>query len=331
MDNQDYIIFEPKISITGLAKDMNTSRHTLLRYFNDNNIEYGRSKNNKISFLNHRMSKTVLETNFKNKVISFHNMKGGVGKTTTAINVACCANALGAKVLYIDADPQGNSSIALTKNIKYKPKNPKILRDIFFDKKITDLSECIIPISDGLDLIYSNLDNGRLDISAQIQMAHYNKIFKKKFKSIESNYDAIIIDLPPNLGFTVNASYAYSDLVVVPITTDTFSVSGLSVIKENIKTMFEENDVSVNYKTLFNKYNGTHAVANTIVNETILDEHKKGCCISMVIPNTQDISNALSQGYSVFNDPRIKVNSKNEYSAITKEIFDFELRRRKIK
>ncbi len=164
------------------------------------------------------------------KVITLANQKGGVGKTTTAINLAASFAVLEYKTLLIDADPQANT----TSGIGFDPKNIK-----------TSIYECMInenPAKEAilqtdtphLDVIPSHLDL----VGAEIELINHpnrEKIMKKSIDYVKEDYDYIIIDCSPSLGLiTVNALTA-SDSVIIPIQCEYFALEGLGKLLNTIK------------------------------------------------------------------------------------------------
>jgi chromosome partitioning protein len=164
------------------------------------------------------------------KVISFINQKGGVGKTTTCVNVASYLAVMGKKVLLLDIDPQGNASSSVGVNKEDKPKT--IYNVIVDDNEIEEvvLTTKIV----GLDVIPSDVDLAGAEIEL-VQMNNREKIVKKILNKIKDSYDYICIDCPPSLGLlTVNALTA-SDSVIIPIQCEYFALEGLSQLMYTLK------------------------------------------------------------------------------------------------
>ena len=135
------------------------------------------------------------------KIIAFANQKGGVGKTTTCINVAAYMAAMGKKVLIVDMDPQGNASsgVGIEKNSKLKTIYNVIDKDAFVEEVIIQTN--IV----GLDIIPATVDLAGAEIDL-VQMQSREHVVKRILDKVRDNYDYIVIDCPPSLGLlTVNA------------------------------------------------------------------------------------------------------------------------------
>jgi chromosome partitioning protein len=163
------------------------------------------------------------------RIIAIANQKGGVGKTTTAINLSACLAEAGKKVLMLDCDPQGNATSGLGVN-----KNTAELTsyDILIGEATAE--EAIIHTEyDRLDIIASNVNLSGAEIEL-IGIEQKEYILKKQIDKIKENYDFIIIDCPPSLNMlTVNAMTT-ADTVLVPIQCEYYALEGLSQLIHTI-------------------------------------------------------------------------------------------------
>ncbi|MFV0343034.1 MAG: ParA family protein [Anaerocolumna sp.] len=163
------------------------------------------------------------------RIIAIANQKGGVGKTTTAINLSACLAEKGKKVLTIDIDPQGNTSSGLGVS-----KNE--LKNTIYELIIgtCSMEECLISnIIDNLSILPSNVNLAGAEIEL-IGIDEKEYILKKEINKIRDNYDFIIIDCPPSLNtLTVNAMTT-ADTVLVPIQCEFYALEGLSQLIHTI-------------------------------------------------------------------------------------------------
>ncbi|MDR0850741.1 MAG: AAA family ATPase [Christensenellaceae bacterium] len=164
------------------------------------------------------------------KIIAFANQKGGVGKTTTCINMAAYIAAMGKRVLIVDMDPQGNSTSGV--GIDKTGKLATLYDAIGGESNAEDVVKRTTV--KGLDIIPSTVDLAGAEIEL-VQMDGREKVVKEILYKLRNSYDYICIDCPPSLGLlTVNALTA-SDAVVIPIQCEFFALEGLSQLMNTIK------------------------------------------------------------------------------------------------
>jgi len=162
------------------------------------------------------------------KIISITNQKGGVGKTTTTINLATSLAAIKKNILIIDADPQGNASTGI--GITYEQREPSLYKLISLgDYDEQSIKKTIVP---GLDIIPSSSDLAASEIEL-VDVSNREFVLKSIIEKIE-NYDFIIIDCPPALGLlTINAIVA-SHSIIIPLQCEFFALEGLTSLINTI-------------------------------------------------------------------------------------------------
>lgn len=164
------------------------------------------------------------------KIIAIINQKGGVGKSTTAINLGAALGEMGKQVLLVDLDPQGNCSSGLGVE-------KSLIQQCIYDVLLNDvpLEEVIIPdIAEGLDIAPATINLAGAEVELVSEMARENRL-KDAVGSMRGKYDFILIDCPPSLGLlTVNALVA-ADKLLIPIQCEFYALEGVTKLLESMK------------------------------------------------------------------------------------------------
>ncbi len=225
------------------------------------------------------------------KIIGIANQKGGVGKTTTAVNLAAALGVLEKKVLLIDADPQANATSGLgIEEVNYSTYN--------LLEHSADVKDCIQKTSSpNLDLVPSHIDL----VAAEIELVDRDKreyMLKKALEEVKSDYDYIIIDCAPSLGLiTVNALTA-ADSVIIPIQCEYFALEGLGKLLNTVKNVQKIHNYDLDIEgLLLTMYDSRLRLSNQVVEE--VNTHFPEMVFETVISRNVRLSEAPSFGESI--------------------------------
>ncbi|MBI9032577.1 ParA family protein [bacterium] len=248
-----------------------------------------------------------------NRIISIVNQKGGVGKTTTAMNLAAGLAVLEKKTLLIDLDPQGNSSSGLGIN---KNDIEKHIYQVIIGK--AEIGDTILATSmDNLEIIPANINLTGAEIELVKEFAREQKL-KEALKSIKDKYEYIIIDCPPSLGLlSVNALTACTD-VIIPIQCEYFALEGVSQLLNTIRLIQQNLNPNLNiFGILLTMYDKRLNLANQVVSE-VKRYFKEQVFETMIYRNVK-LCEAPSYGKSIFEYDIKSVGSQN-YLELASEV-----------
>lgn len=235
------------------------------------------------------------------RVIAIANQKGGVGKTTTSINLSACLAEKGKKVLLIDMDSQGNttSGFGFEKNELDKTVYEVLREEVSIEEAIIPVEECF----ENLFLIPANRNLAGAEIEL-VTRENMQYILKKQLEPIKDNYDFIIIDCPPALGMlTVNAMTA-SDSVLVPIQCEFYALDGLSQLIYTIELIQDSLNPDLYIEgVVFTMYDARTNLSLQVV-ENVKDNLKQ-TIYKTIIPRNVRLAEAPSYGLPInFYDKR---------------------------
>lgn len=255
------------------------------------------------------------------KIISMVNQKGGVGKTTTSINLSACLGYLGKKTLLIDLDPQGNASTGVGIN---KGDNKYSIYDVFTDK-ISIKDSIITTKYDNLDIIPATINLAGVDIEL-LNRSNKEPGFiktsqlKRHMSLIKDNYDFIIIDCPPSLGILTTNALTASDSVLIPVQCEFFALEGITQLLNTIMLVQKNLNPNLDIEgVLLTMFDSRTKLGVEVVNE--IRGYFRERVYDTIIPRLVRLSEAPSYGKPIHvYDPRSR--GSDAYINLAKEVMD---------
>lgn len=224
------------------------------------------------------------------RVICFANQKGGVGKTSTCVNLCAAVREKNRSILLIDADPQGNATTGMGVSKKTSP--------TLYDILIRDVpaAESIVETSYG-DVIPTNIDLSGASIEL-VQRPEREQVLRKAIEPLRDRYDYIFIDCPPSLGLITLNALAASDGVIVPMQCEYYAMEGLADLVTSMRLTKRRFNPDLNIEGIvFTMYDRRLIFTNQVARE--IKKYFKGAVYSTVIPRNVRIAEAPSHGVPV--------------------------------
>ena len=251
------------------------------------------------------------------KAIAIFNQKGGVGKTTTAVNFAAGLADMGKRVLLVDNDPQGNLSSGVGIN---KTELEKTIYQVLINE--IDIQDAIIPTRfDNLDIVPGSIELAGAEIEL-IEFENREYLLKSQLQKIKEQYDYILVDCPPSLGLlTINALVAV-DSVIIPIQCEYYALEGVSQLVNTFNLVKKSINPNLYIQgVLLSMFDGRTNLSIQVVEE--VKKHFKGLVFSTIIPRNIRLAEAPSFGLPVIHYDR-KSKGAEAYLELAEEFMNLE-------
>jgi chromosome partitioning protein len=252
------------------------------------------------------------------RIIAIANQKGGVGKTTTSINLSASLAELGKKVLTIDMDPQGNttSGLGIDKN-----QVENTVYELLLEEVSTD--ECIYTsVTEGLDVIASNINLSGAEVEL-ISIENKEFLLKEKINLLRDNYDYIVIDCPPSLNLLTINAMTTSDTVLVPIQCEYYALEGLSQLIHTIELIKERLNPDLEIEgVVFTMFDGRTNLSLQVVEN--VKENLNRNIYKTIIPRNVRLAEAPSYGMPI-NMYDTRSSGAEAYRLLAEEVIQYQM------
>lgn len=246
-------------------------------------------------------------------VIALANQKGGVGKTTTSVNLGACLADAGKKVLLIDLDPQGNATSGLGVD-------KKDIEEGVYDVLINDvdLKDVILKSSHhGLDIVPTTIALSGAEVELTNLMARETRL-KDAFGGVKDEYDYILIDCPPSLGLLTINAFTACDSILIPVQSEYYALEGLSQLLNTIKLVRKHFNPNLKIEgvllTMYDKRTNLGQQVNAEVKKYFGDQ-----VYETIIPRNVRLSEAPSHGQAIVDYDKRSTGAK-VYQQLAKEV-----------
>ena len=246
------------------------------------------------------------------KIIAFSNQKGGVGKTTTCVNMSAYLATMNKKCLLIDLDPQGNATSGLG-FVKSEIKNS--VYNVMIDE--LPLEDAVVKTKvDNLDILPSSIDLAGAEVEL-VYKKDREHVLRRVLEKAKSIYDFITIDCPPSLGLLTINALAASDTVIIPIQSEYYALEGLSQLMNTIKLVVKHLNESLKIEGVVLTMSDNRAIISRQISQEIRKFFGKRV-YDNVIPRNIRLSEAPSHGVPIFLHDT-KCAGAKAYLALTEE------------
>ena len=247
------------------------------------------------------------------KIIAIANQKGGVGKTTTSVNLSAAMGAMGKKTLLVDVDPQGNSSsgVGIDRREKKNTMYEVLIGECTVEEALvhTEFSN--------LDILPTSMDLAAAELELA-SMEHRESVLKRALVPLRETYDYILIDCPPSLGIITTNALCAADTLLVPIQCEYYALEGLSQLMNTVRRIKRQyNELLDMEGVLLTMYDGRLNLTQQVVEEVKKYFPRK--VFSTVIPRTVRLSEAPSFGKPIQYFDRSSKGAE-AYTALAEEL-----------
>ena len=253
----------------------------------------------------------------KTRIIAVANQKGGVGKTTTVVNLSACLAEKGKRVLVVDADAQGNSTsgLVLEKNQIQKTLYNVLLGEITAESAIQET------IADEVDIIPANMDLSGAEIEL-IDMENREYILKNCLEEVKDGYDFVLVDCPPSLGLVTLTAWTAADTVLVPVQCEYFALEGMEQLFHTIGLVRDRLNPGLEIEgVVFTMFDSRTNLSLQVVEE--VKKVLKTSMYSAIVPRNVRLGEAPSYGLPItIYDPKSK--GAESYRALAELVINKE-------
>ena len=249
------------------------------------------------------------------KIIAFSNQKGGVGKTTTCVNMSAYLAHKGYKCLIVDLDPQGNATTGLGLS-KSEIKN-SVYNVMIDDQPITDA--VMKTKVENLDILPSNIDLAGAEVEL-VYLKDREHVLKRVLEGAKDSYDFITIDCPPSLGLLTINALACSDTVIIPIQSEYYAMEGLSQLMNTIKLVVKHLNPDLKIEGVVLTMSDYRAIIARQISSEIKKFFGKRV-YETIIPRNVRLAEAPSHGVPIMMHDD-KCSGAKAYNALTEEFLD---------